>query len=79
MLGMAEAVARVERAIAGGETILLYGDYDVDGTTAVVTTENRDRDAGAEACGFMYRARIRYKPGCSRACWRRLTQRACGW
>jgi single-stranded-DNA-specific exonuclease len=36
MLGMAEAVARVERAIAAGETILLYGDYDVDGTTAVV-------------------------------------------
>jgi single-stranded-DNA-specific exonuclease len=36
MLGMAEAVTRVERAIAAGETILLYGDYDVDGTTAVV-------------------------------------------
>jgi single-stranded-DNA-specific exonuclease len=36
MLGMAEAVARVERAIAAGESILLYGDYDVDGTTAVV-------------------------------------------
>jgi single-stranded-DNA-specific exonuclease len=36
MLGMAEAVARVERAIAAREIILLYGDYDVDGTTAVV-------------------------------------------
>lgn len=36
MLGMAEAVARVERAIAAHEPILLYGDYDVDGTTAVV-------------------------------------------
>ncbi|UWZ82992.1 single-stranded-DNA-specific exonuclease RecJ [Occallatibacter riparius] len=36
MLGMAEAVGRVERAIAADETILLYGDYDVDGTTAVV-------------------------------------------
>jgi single-stranded-DNA-specific exonuclease len=36
MLGMAAAVERLERAIAGGETILLYGDYDVDGTTAVV-------------------------------------------
>lgn len=36
MLGMAEAVARIEQAIAGGEPILLYGDYDVDGTTAVV-------------------------------------------
>jgi single-stranded-DNA-specific exonuclease len=36
MLGMAAAVDRVELAIARNETILLYGDYDVDGTTAVV-------------------------------------------
>jgi len=36
MLGMAAAVDRIERAVAQGETILLYGDYDVDGTTAVV-------------------------------------------
>jgi single-stranded-DNA-specific exonuclease len=36
MLGMSEAVARLERAIALHEPVLLYGDYDVDGTTAVV-------------------------------------------
>jgi len=36
MLGMAAAVERVERAIAAREPVLLYGDYDVDGTTAVV-------------------------------------------
>jgi len=36
MAGMAAAVDRVERAIAAREPILLYGDYDVDGTTAVV-------------------------------------------
>jgi single-stranded-DNA-specific exonuclease len=36
MLGMAAAVERLERAIAAGEPILLYGDYDVDGTVAVV-------------------------------------------
>jgi single-stranded-DNA-specific exonuclease len=35
MNGMAEAVARIERAMADGENILIYGDYDVDGTTAV--------------------------------------------
>ncbi len=29
------AVRRIEKAIAGGERILVYGDYDVDGTTAV--------------------------------------------
>ena len=36
MLGMTAAVERIERAIAAAEPILLYGDYDVDGTTAVV-------------------------------------------
>ena len=36
MLGMTAAVERLERAIANREPVLLYGDYDVDGTTAVV-------------------------------------------
>jgi single-stranded-DNA-specific exonuclease len=36
MLGMAVAVARIQRAVALGEPILIYGDYDVDGTTATV-------------------------------------------
>jgi single-stranded-DNA-specific exonuclease len=36
MLGMATAVERLEHAIAAREPVLLYGDYDVDGTTAVV-------------------------------------------
>ena len=36
MLGIDAAVARLERAIADHEPVLLYGDYDVDGTTAVV-------------------------------------------
>ena len=33
MLGMSEAVPRLLRAIDTGERILVYGDYDVDGTT----------------------------------------------
>ena len=36
MLGMDAAVARLEKAIQFREPVLLYGDYDVDGTTAVV-------------------------------------------
>ncbi len=35
MKDMAVAVSRVEEAVRNGETILIYGDYDVDGTTAV--------------------------------------------
>ena len=33
MLGMREAVARVKHALETNEPILIYGDYDVDGTT----------------------------------------------
>ena len=33
MLGMSEAVARLLLAIERGQPILVYGDYDVDGTT----------------------------------------------
>ena len=35
MKDMQEAVLRIERAILMGENIMIYGDYDVDGTTAV--------------------------------------------
>ena len=35
MTDMDRAVERLRRAIEGGEKILVYGDYDVDGTTAV--------------------------------------------
>jgi single-stranded-DNA-specific exonuclease len=36
MQGMTEAIARIQAAIKRREPILIYGDYDVDGTTAVV-------------------------------------------
>lgn len=35
MKDMDKAVDRILRALSGGEKILIYGDYDVDGTTAV--------------------------------------------
>ncbi|QEE49000.1 single-stranded-DNA-specific exonuclease RecJ [Flavobacterium alkalisoli] len=35
MKDMDKAVMRIEKAIADGENIMVFGDYDVDGTTAV--------------------------------------------
>lgn len=35
MEGMTEAVARLNKALGSKERIMVYGDYDVDGTTAV--------------------------------------------
>ncbi len=35
MKDMKKAVDRIEQAIAAGERIMVFGDYDVDGTTAV--------------------------------------------
>ena len=35
MKDMDKAVSRIEKAIANNENILVFGDYDVDGTTAV--------------------------------------------
>lgn len=37
MKGMREAIVRIDQAIEKGEKVLVYGDYDVDGTTAVAT------------------------------------------
>lgn len=37
MKGMDKAIARIEKALQAKEKILVYGDYDVDGTSAVAT------------------------------------------
>src|SRR3954464_9568917 len=46
MLGMKAAVERLQVAIARKEDVLIYGDYDVDGTTAVVILKT-----AIELCG----------------------------
>src|SRR5882762_7390441 len=46
MTGMKAAVDRIEAAIQSKEPILIYGDYDVDGTTAIVILKT-----AIELCG----------------------------
>ncbi|HYY70506.1 MAG TPA: single-stranded-DNA-specific exonuclease RecJ, partial [Terriglobales bacterium] len=46
MLGMKTAVERLQAAIERKEKVLIYGDYDVDGTTAIVILK-----VAIELCG----------------------------
>src|SRR5690348_16380144 len=47
--GMAAAVERLVRAIRDREKILIYGDYDVDGTAAIVILTKAIELAGGAA------------------------------
>ncbi|MBV9671158.1 MAG: single-stranded-DNA-specific exonuclease RecJ, partial [Acidobacteriales bacterium] len=58
MRGMKEAVERIRRAVANKEDILIYGDYDVDGTTAVVILKTAIERIGG-TCDFHVPHRIK--------------------
>jgi len=47
--GIGDACARIERAVRDRETILIYGDYDVDGVTSIVLLQTVLRALGADA------------------------------
>src|SRR3989441_5281416 len=61
MSGMQAAVDRLDAAIERKEGILIYGDYDVDGTTAIVILKTAIELCGGSA-DFHGPHRIRY--GC---------------
>lgn len=49
MRDMAQAISRLQQAIQAGEKILIYGDYDVDGTSSVVVLTKAIQLAGGSA------------------------------
>jgi len=57
MLGMETAVTRLRTALAAAEPVLIYGDYDVDGTVATVLLKTAAERAAA-AMGVV--ADVRY-------------------
>jgi single-stranded-DNA-specific exonuclease len=46
--GIGEACERIGRAVRDRETILIYGDYDVDGVTSIVLLQTVLRSIGAD-------------------------------
>ena len=63
--GMDAAVSRIVDAIRGGESIVVYGDYDVDGTTATALLTHYLTTVGANA-SFFVPDRFRHGYGLSR-------------
>lgn len=53
MAGMERAVARLTRALAAGERIALYGDYDVDGVTSTALLAGFLRAAGGDVVTYV--------------------------
>jgi single-stranded-DNA-specific exonuclease len=53
MRDMPRAVARLREAIRDGQKILIYGDYDVDGTTSVVLLTKAIELAGGAASHYV--------------------------
>lgn len=47
--GMSDAVSRIRRAVATKERVMIWGDYDVDGTTGTVLLRRMFRILGIEA------------------------------
>ncbi|HEX5829412.1 MAG TPA: DHH family phosphoesterase, partial [Gemmatimonadaceae bacterium] len=55
MRGLEEAVARLRRAAERGETVLVHGDYDVDGICATTLLTRTLRALGARVVPFIPR------------------------
>ncbi len=53
MRDMDKAITRIETAIANNERILIYGDYDVDGTTAVSLVYSYFKDFYDNICYYI--------------------------
>ena len=50
---MERAVERILKAVAEGERIMIYGDYDVDGTTGTAVLSLFLRERGADVCHYI--------------------------
>ena len=55
MRDMDKAVSRIQRAISDGETIAVFGDYDVDGITSTVLLLDYLKNCGAHCLRYIPR------------------------
>lgn len=55
--GMPEAVKRIKQAVEGQETVVVYGDYDVDGISATALLTKALTELGLDVVPFVPNAR----------------------
>ena len=53
--GIADATARIQKAIDAGEQIMVHGDYDCDGVTSAALAVRALQGVGAKVSGFVPR------------------------
>ena len=75
LTGMVDAVQRLTRAVATGEHVAVYGDYDVDGITAACLLTDYLRSRGLN-CELYIPDRIREGYGLNNAAIDLLAERA---
>lgn len=73
MRDMDKAVARIEKALAAGEKIAIYGDYDVDGVTSTSLLYLYLRERGADVIYYIP-SRLHEGYGLSRGAMDRLAE-----
>ncbi len=73
---MDKAVAEVRRALAAGDKIAVYGDYDVDGVTGAALLMQYLRSQGAD-CVYYIPDRLSEGYGLNQAAVRRLAEGGC--
>lgn len=73
MRDMDKAVARIEKALAAGEKIAIYGDYDVDGVTSTSLLYLYLRERGADVIYYIP-SRLHEGYGLSRSAMDRLAE-----
>ena len=76
MRDMSRAVGRISRALADGERMAVFGDYDVDGITATVILVDYLKNRGADCLHYIpRRIEERVRPVLRRHC--RAAQEGC--
>ena len=86
MLGMKTAVERILGAVQCSEPILIYGDYDVDGTTATVLLKTTIERIGlamepqlARRSAITCRTASAKATGCRTPFWLKRPRAGCAW